>query len=52
MKQFVFDIEANGLNPDKVWCICMRELGTNNKYTINSKGRCDRTFQSVFRGAG
>ena len=19
MKQFVFDIEANGLNPDKVW---------------------------------
>ena len=38
MKQFVFDIEANGLNPDKVWCICMRELGTNNKYTINQSG--------------
>ncbi len=38
MKQFVFDIEANGLNPDKVWCICMRELGTDMKYNIHQSG--------------
>ena len=25
MKQIVFDIEANGLNPDKVWCIIAYE---------------------------
>jgi DNA polymerase-1 len=28
MKQIVFDIEANGLNPDKVWVIVAHELGT------------------------
>ena len=27
MKQIVFDIEANGLNPDKVWCIVAYEIG-------------------------
>ena len=30
MKQFVFDIEANGLNPDKVWCIVAQELSTGD----------------------
>jgi hypothetical protein len=25
MKQIVFDIEANGLNPDTVWCIIAYE---------------------------
>ena len=28
MKQIVFDIEANGLNPDKVWVIVAHELDT------------------------
>jgi hypothetical protein len=28
MKQIVFDIEANGLNPDKVWVIVTHELDT------------------------
>jgi len=27
MKQFVLDIEANGLDPDTVWCIVVRQLG-------------------------
>ena len=32
MKQIVFDIEANGLNPDKVWCIIAYERGAK-EYT-------------------
>ena len=27
MKQFVLDIEANGLDPDTVWCIVVQQLG-------------------------
>ena len=33
MKQIVFDIEANGLNPDKVWCIVAYELGAKEFIT-------------------
>jgi len=32
MKQIVFDIEANGLDPDKVWCIIAYERGAK-EYT-------------------
>ena len=28
----VFDIEANGLNPDKVWCIVAQDLDTKKIY--------------------
>jgi len=38
MKQFVFDIEANGLNPDKVWCICIQEVGCDIVYSIHPNG--------------
>jgi len=38
MKQFVFDIEANGLNPDKVWCICIQEVGCDIVYSIHPDG--------------
>ncbi|MDG1314524.1 MAG: DNA polymerase [Flavobacteriaceae bacterium] len=27
MKQFVLDIEANGLDPDTVWCIVVQQIG-------------------------
>ena len=27
MKEIVFDIEANGLKPDKIWCIVAKPLG-------------------------
>ena len=33
MKQIVFDIEANGLNPDKVWCIVAYEIGAKEFIT-------------------
>ena len=33
MKQFVLDIEANGLTPDKVWCIVVREIGHDDSLT-------------------
>tara|TARA_B110000503_G_scaffold11940_1_gene16080 strand:- start:5381 stop:7111 length:1731 start_codon:yes stop_codon:yes gene_type:complete len=33
MKQFVLDIEANGLTPDTVWCIVVREIGHNDSLT-------------------
>ena len=33
MKQFVLDIEANGLDPDTVWCIVVREIGHNDSLT-------------------
>ena len=33
MKQFVLDIEANGLTPDTVWCIVVREIGQNDSLT-------------------
>ena len=33
MKQFVLDIEANGLDPDTVWCIVVRQLGHDDPLT-------------------
>jgi DNA polymerase I-like protein with 3'-5' exonuclease and polymerase domains len=46
MKQFVFDIEANGFNPDKVFCICISEVGTNIMYSIHQNGiKIDRFNQ-------
>ena len=33
MKQFVLDIEANGLTPDTVWCIVVREIGHDDSLT-------------------
>ena len=27
MKEIVFDIETNGLKPDKIWCIAAKPLG-------------------------
>lgn len=33
-KIIVADLEANGLTPDKIHCICMNELGTDNWYDI------------------
>ena len=28
----VFDLEANGLTPDKVWCIAIEDLHTREKF--------------------
>ena len=33
MRKFVLDIEANGLTPDKVWCIVVREIGHADSLT-------------------
>jgi DNA polymerase-1 len=33
MRKFVLDIEANGLTPDTVWCIVVREIGQDSSLT-------------------
>jgi len=33
MKQFVLDIEANGLDPDTIWCIVVRQIGHDDSLT-------------------
>ena len=33
MKQFVLDIEANGLDPDTVWCIVVQQIGHDDSLT-------------------
>jgi DNA polymerase-1 len=35
VKQIVFDIEANGLNPDKVWCIIAYERCSNTYHEFS-----------------
>ena len=35
MKQIVFDIEANGLKPTKVWVIVATELDTRETHTFS-----------------
>ena len=35
MKQIVFDIEANGLKPTKVWVIVAKELDTSETHTFS-----------------
>lgn len=38
MKEYsVFDLEANGLNPDRIWCIAAKSGGGKLKSTINYK---------------
>ena len=38
MKQFVFDIEANGFDPDTVFCVCIHELkNEDNMYEIHKE---------------
>ena len=39
MKQFVLDIEANGLDPDTVWCIVVRQLGGHDDSLTSSGDR-------------
>ena len=38
MKQFVFDIEANGFDPDTVFCVCIHEIkNEDNMYEIHQE---------------
>ena len=30
----VVDLEANGLNPTKIWCIVAKDIDTNEVYTF------------------
>lgn len=40
---WTLDLEANGLDPTKIWCICVKEFGVNN-------GVC--FIPRVYRGSG
>jgi DNA polymerase I-like protein with 3'-5' exonuclease and polymerase domains len=31
-KYYVFDVEANGLNPDKVWCVVVKNSATGDRW--------------------
>lgn len=38
MKEFIFDIEANGLkNPTKIWCIVLRDIKINKVYSFTNR---------------
>ena len=45
MKEIVFDIEANGLKPDKIWCIVAKPLGQ----PVVSFGEQDQRRYRVFK---
>ena len=32
MKNLIFDIEADGLTPSKIWCIVAKDLDSNTVY--------------------
>ena len=34
MNQLVFDIEADGLDPTQIWCVCAKYVGTPEVYTF------------------
>ena len=38
MDKFVLDIEADGFNPTKVFCICIKDLQDNSMYSIHQDG--------------
>jgi len=46
MKQIVFDIEANGLKPTKVWVIVATELDTRETHTFSGDTLCRSTITS------
>ena len=37
MRQLVFDIEANGLEPTQVWCVVLYESATNNTHVCYNR---------------
>ena len=39
MKQFVLDIEANGLDPDTLWCIVVQQIGGHDDFLTWSGDR-------------
>ena len=44
MKQFVFDIEANGFDPDTVFCVCIHELkNEDTMYQLHQE--CLKVYQ-------
>jgi hypothetical protein len=50
MKQIVFDIEANGLKPTKVWVIVVKELDTSETHTFS--GDTLLSFNDYIAGLG
>jgi len=51
MKQIVFDIEANGLKPDKVWVIVAHELDTQETKVFSGDTLLDfNTYIKDFQG--
>jgi DNA polymerase-1 len=37
MRQLVFDIETNGLDPTKIWCVVLHEIAKNNTHVCYNK---------------
>lgn len=45
----ICDIEANGLRPDKIWCIVAQDIETNEIYRFDRVYRDPRPFQEFAR---
>lgn len=46
-RYWVLDIEANGLTPDTVWCVCVTNAGTNERLAFYGPGTLPRTKEWI-----
>ncbi len=46
-KRIVLDIEANGFNPDKIWCIVYQDLDTKEVVTYKPNNLSDFTLDGI-----
>ena len=52
MDKFVLDIEADGFNPTKVFCICIKDLQRKHMYSIHQNGVNMGRFQMWLEDQG
>jgi len=50
--KIVFDIEADGLNPTQVWCVCAKHIGDNEVYTFTDKDIFNEFLSNVSQVVG
>lgn len=41
MRKVIYDIETNGLNPDRIWCVVVKDIDTNEVFTFLEDQRDD-----------
>jgi len=50
--KIVFDIEADGLNPTQIWCVCAKHLNDNEVYTFTDKDTFNEFLSHVSQVVG